>query len=64
MPWTKKSLKVQILKFLGAPMKFSKFFMLFMKPKHIFTSKLVSIFSIMTPNSSVLFYLKNYIGAH
>ena len=53
--WTKKYLKVQVLRFLSVPVKFTKLLMSFMKPQVILPSKFASIFSIMTQNPSVLF---------
>ena len=64
----KKSLKMNILRFLSAPLKFTKFVMCFMKQQIIFPSRFASIFSIMTHTFSIHFYLKHYIlwskGAH
>ena len=51
----KKSLKVQILRFLSASVKLTKCLMSLMKPQVIFSSKLTSIFSIMMHSSSLLF---------
>ena len=51
----KKTLKLQILRFLSVLMKFTKFLMSFMKPQFFFFSKFTSIFSIMRHSSSVLF---------
>ena len=56
IPWIKKSLEVQILRFLSAPVKFTKFLMSFMNP-----SKFVSVFSTMTHNSSVIFLAQKFI---
>ena len=61
IPWTKKSHKVQILRFLIALVKFTKYPMSFMKPQAIFPSKSASIFSIMTQSSSIHSQLKYYI---
>ena len=68
IPQTKKSLKMQIISSVSATMKFTKFLMPFMKAQVIFSSKFAPIFSIIEPNPSVIFHLKNYIlwskGAH
>ena len=53
--WTKKYLKVQVLRFLSVPVKFTKLLISFMKPQVILPSKFASIFSIMMQNPSVLF---------
>ena len=50
-----KKVKIQILRFLSAPVKFMEFLMSFKTPQVIFPLKFASIFSIMTHNSSVLF---------
>ena len=50
----KKFLKVQILRFSSAPIKFTKFLMSLMKPHFIFPSKLASTFSMIIQYNDLL----------
>ena len=50
----KKFLKVQILRFSSAPVKFTKFLMSLMKPHFIFPSKLASTFSMIIQYNDLL----------
>ena len=50
----KKFLKVQILRFSSAPIKFTKFPMSLMKPHFIFPSKLASTFSMIIQYNDLL----------
>ena len=59
--WAKKFLKAQFLRFLSVPMKFINIFLSFMKAQIIFPLKFVSIFNMITHNSSLLFWLKHNI---
>ena len=58
------SLKVQVLRFLSDPAKFTKFMMSFMKTQVIFLSKFESIFSIMAVtllyvfNSHIIYFVQ------
>ena len=61
IPWAKKFLKAQILRLLSVLMKFINIFLSIMKTQIIFPLKFVSIFSMITHNSSVLFWLKHNI---
>ena len=56
----KEPIKVQILKLSSVGSKFAKFLMSFFKAQVNFSSIFASFFSVTTPNSSVLFWLKQY----
>ena len=57
--WSKRAIKVQVLRLSNVRSKFTKFLMPFFKAQASSFSNFASCFSVMSHNSSVCFWLKH-----